>query len=401
MLRELIHHTHVPYALVVDIGSGSVGVGVIEIDTTHEKPLIIYAHRERIRNPKDHSPEEYIRILKEAVLAATLELSSNGLKALRQHAPTAHVDAIKVVYAAPWAELASRKIILEKPEPVRATHDLVESLVKEALAQAHTAHHEEEIFAESGLEVVHEELIDGRLNGYPVTDFKGQECVSIEVVHLSELVPRAVRATLAEASKNLLPHPTITERSFARIAAGVVRTVFPHNDSFVTVEMTGGGTELTLVEDGTLRESFCATTGTHAFEQEVAERLGTIESEVRTHIRDYATNTAHDEVTGAIDEARTTYRDLIAKLLSEAEKQYLIPNHLITIADPDYRDTFLTIAEEAFASISTEYTTRAIDQALLDPFVEYAGSTTKDQYISMIALFFHTDERNRALISKE
>ncbi len=401
MLRELIHHTHVPYALVLDIGSGSVGVAVIEIDHTHEKPLIIYAHRERIRNPKDHSPEEYLRILKEAVLAATLELSSNGLKALREHAPGARVDAIKVVYAAPWSELAARTIRLEKDEPVRATKDLVESLVKEALARADSAHHEELIFEQSGLEVVHQELIDGRLNGYPVTDFTGQECVTIDVVHLSELVPRAVRATLSEASKNLLPHPSIVERSFACVVARVARTVFPHMDSFITIEMTGGGTELTVIEDGVVRDSFCATTGTHAFEQEVAERLGTIESEVRGHIRDYATNTSHDEATDAINEARGAYKDLITKLLAEAKELYLIPNHLITIADPDYRDTFLGIAEEAFASLTTEYTTRAIDQTLLDPFVEYLPNTTKDQYLSAIALFFHTVERNTARIAAE
>lgn len=394
MLRELIRHPHVPYSIIVDIGSGSVGVGVIETDTSHAHPLVVYAHRERIRNPKDHSPEEYIRILKEALLAATLELSSNGMKALHEHAPRAKVESIKVLYAAPWTELASRTIKLEKPESMRATKDLVDTLVKEALTQADSANHEEQIFEESGLEVIHEELIDGRLNGYPVADFHGQECTTIEVAHLAELVPRAVRVTLAEAGKHLLAHPAITERSFARVVVGVARAVFPHTDSFVTIEMTGGGTEVVLVENGTIRESVSVTTGAHAFEQEIAARLGTIEGEVRSHIRDYIAHTTRDDVTAAITEAREAYKAVIAKLLTDIETRYVIPSNLITISDPEYRDLFLTIAEEAFAADAHEHTARTIDQQLLDPFVEYLDPSAKDQYLSMIALFFHTADSN-------
>lgn len=401
MLRELVHHPHVPYSIVVDIGSGSVGVGVIETDTSHAHPLVVYSHRERIRNPKDHSPEEYIRILREALLAATLELSSNGMKELHEHAPGAKVESIKVLYAAPWTELVSRTIKLEKPETIRATKELVDTLVKEALALADSKVHEEHIFEETGLEVIHEELIDGRLNGYPVADFHGQECVSIEVVHLAELVPRAVRVALAEAGKNLLPHPTITERSFARVVVGVARTVFPHTDSFVTIEMTGGGTEVVLVENGTIRESVSATTGAHAFEQEIASKLGTIDGEVRSHIRDYIAHTTREDVTAAINEARDAYKSLITKLLADVETRYVIPSNLITISDPEYRDLFLTIAEEAFSATAVEHTARTIDQQLLDPFVEYLNSDQKDQYISMIALFFHTVDSNAKHLKAE
>lgn len=401
MLRELVHHPHVPYSIVVDIGSGSVGVGVIETDTTHLHPLIVYAHRERIRNPKDHSPEEYIRILKEALLAATLELSTNGMKILREHAPGAKVESIKVLYAAPWAELATRVIKLEKEEPMHATKDIVDTLVKEALAQADSAKHEEQIFEESGLEIIHEELINGRLNGYPVADFHGQECVSIEVAHLAELVPRAVRATLTEAGKNLLPHPTITERTFARVVVGVAHAVFPITDSFVTIEMTGGGTEVVLVEDGTIRESVSVTTGAHAFEQEIASKLGTIDGEVRSHIRDYIAHTTREDVTAAITEAREAYKTVIGKLIADIETRYVIPSNLITIADPEYRDLFLTIAEEAFTVTAHEHTARTIDQQLLDPFVEYLDPSSKDQYLSMIALFFHTVDSNAKRLAAE
>lgn len=396
MLRDILHHPLLPYAIIIDIGSGSVGVAIIEIDSTQKKPLILYTHQERIRVTTRKTEEERIRTLKEALLAATLELSSNGMRALAEHDPRAHVESIHVLYAAPWSEVVSRIIKVEKEEPMKATDALIATLVEEALKQADTASNEVTIFAKTGLEVINKEIISGKLNGYSVTHFTGQSCISIEITHLSELAPKSVRDALRESEKNLLPHPQVTERTFTSANALVAQRLFPHTGDFITIEVTGEATECAVIRDGILYENFYTLFGAHSFERALAVRLGTIENEVRAHIRDYSIGASHEEVTTAVQETREIYKNECTLLLNRVKSKYVLPANIVVTIDPQYREFYRTLVEEIYSAVRSDYKIHTIDTEALASCVEYAEYTEEDQYIAIIALFFHMRLQNSA-----
>jgi hypothetical protein len=397
MVKDFFSRNHIPFSLVFDISSGSVGVAIVEENPSEKKPLIVYTYREPIRPAKGSSPELYLRTLKEALLAVTLEVTSAGMHALTAHGGNIHT--IRVLYAAPWSLIVSRTISLEKEEAFSATFGLVDTLVTQALTSAEAPLHEELIFERTGFEVVHQELTDAKLNGYAVTDFTGQQCVSIEVTHLSELVPQTVREAVKDAVRHLALHGEVTEHAFARASTHAVTHIFPHTDSFILVEFAGGATECVVVENGTVRESVSNVVGTHTFEQELAETLGTIREEVRGYLRDYTSQSTHDDITKAIQEARDGYKIVIGKLFAELRLKLVLPRNIITLAESEYSDLFLGMVEEEYAQHNTEYKVHALDNALMNSYVEYAEEVLPDHALAMIAIFFHTAQKNTALLA--
>jgi hypothetical protein len=381
-----------PFVVLIDIGSGSVGVAVADVGGTEGKPLIIYTHREHIRRAHDRSSVEHIRVLKEALLNATLELSTGGMQALHAYNPHARIRTIHTIYAAPWSELISRKIHTLNAEPFRATPELVESLIESALHEVGAKAHEDAIFHDTGLEVIGQSQVGAKINGYDVPKFNGQECTELEVIHMSELVPKAVRDVIRDAEKHLIPHPEHTEHSFASVFALFVERVFPHMGSYLTCEMTGGGTEISVVQDHVVRENVSTNAGMFAFENEIATRLNTLPEEARTYIRDFTSHEIHHEVAEAVGETREGYKALLAKLCADVHTRFPLPEHLIVLADHDYRELFTGMVEEAYSALISAHTVHAVDLALTDSRVLYHESASHDMYLAMCALFFHTTE---------
>jgi hypothetical protein len=391
VLKELLHHAPLPYILILDIGSGSVGVSIAEVDRGEKKPLIIYTYRALLRVAKKKSQDEFIRILKEALLEATLDFSSNGMKRLAEHDSSGHIDTIHVVYASPWSELVARHIHVEKDEPMRVTDDLIQTIVQEAEKQAASATHEMAIFETSGLSVIKKDVVDAKLNGYPVHEFTGQKCVSIEVTLLAELVPQIVRDAMSESEKNLIAHAHVIEHTSAKILAHGSQKMYADAEDILTIEITGEATECAVMKHGVVYENFFTLFGTHTFERELASSLGTIPDEARSHLKDYASNTSHEEVEGAVQTIRTTYKEELKTLLHSIESKYALPQRVLMLVDPLYREMYSTLVEEVYALMKADYKFFTVDDQLLDQFVEYGDDIEHDQYAALAALFFHTE----------
>jgi hypothetical protein len=360
----------------------------VEEGNAGDRPYILYSYREPIRPPRELGALHLLRSLKEALLAATLEVTSAGVHLLKEHHGT--IQTVHILYAAPWADVVSRTISLEKPEPFSATKSLVDTLVAEALASPDIKTHEDLIFERTGFEVVFQEIIGARLNGYPIADFSGQECTTIDLTHVSELVFHDVREMVHDAARHLTLHTNVIEHVFARTSINAVSRVFPHTDSYLLIEYTGAATEAILIQDGSVRESASSAVGSHSFLQELALRLNTSESEAQTYIRDYITRTTHEDVTAAIGEAREAYKTVLGKLFAELQHFAVLPRNIITLADSEYKDFFLTLVEESYATLAPEYKIHSLDTALITPFVTCEPGVTVDVHTMMIALFFHT-----------
>lgn len=397
MLRELLHHAPLPYILILDIGSGSVGVSIAEVDRGEKKPLIIYTYRVQLRVAKKKSQDEFIRVLKEALLEATLDFSGNGMNRLAEHDSHASIDTIHVVYGSPWSELVARHIHVEKDEPIKVTDDVLQTIITEAEKQAATAAHELTIFESSGLLVIKKEVIDVKLNGYSVHECIGQKCVSIELTLLAELVPQTVRDAMQESEKNLIAHAHVSEHTSAKILTHCARTIYANDEDTLVVEISGEATECAVVKKGVVYENFFTLFGIHTFERELASSLGTIPEEARSHLKDYATNTSHEEVETAVQTIRTVYKNDFLKLLQSVESKYVLPQRIVVYIDPFYREMYCTLVEEIYASLKTDYKFFAVDDQLVDQFVEYGDDVEHDEHAALAALFFHTEHSTHSV----
>ncbi len=393
MLDELLHHHKSPYAVLLDIGSGSVGVAIIEEDPLEEKPLIIYTHRERIRVTQKRDPDEFIRILKEALLAVTLELASSGMRALKEHDPHARVYRRLVLYASPWSEAITRIIALEHEEPFMVTEQFVEKLIQDALEKAESSTHEKQIFEETGKTVIKRSIIASYINGYLIDHFTGQTATELKIAYMTELVPEIARTALNSIEKNIASHTHEEERTFIVAAYHAAHALFPHLQNTFIIDVTGEATECGVVEHGVLSENFSTTFGSQSVVRLIAQKLGTLEDEARSHIRDYEAQMIHTDAKDTITLVRETYKEELRRLLTNIQSAYLVPEHFVLVLNPETAAFFSTMIEEVVATLRGEYGIHLLDEQAVKSLVMYTDACRHDHYIAIGAAFFHNETR--------
>jgi len=393
MLDELLHHRHMPYSMLIDIGSGSVGAAIVEEDGEEKKPLIIYAYRENIRVTRKKTPEEFVRILKEALLAATLEIASAGMRALQSHDTRGRIGRIEVMYASPWSEVITRIIAVEHKEPFKVTDAFVASLIDEALKQADSENHERAIFEATGQIVIHRAVIKSEINGYPVTHFTNQEGTELRIAYMTELVPTLVRETLLASEKNLAAHATREERTFVTAAYTASRAIYPDITSALLLEITGEAIECGIIENSVLYENFSTLFGSHSLYRLVAEKLDTLESEAKSHIREYIAQTARDDVREVVMIARETFKGYLRKVFDAAQSEYVLPEHIVLVLDAETAPFFAEMIDETYAGYRSEHVMHHLDEPAVAKLVDYTDGCVHDHYLAIGAFFFHTEHK--------
>ena len=379
--------------MLIDIGSGSVGVALIECDEDFKKPLILYTHREDIRFGKEKNAETLIHSLKEALLAATLEFSGEGNKILREHNPHATIDHIDVLYASPWSEVVTRAISFEKKDPFKLTQRFIDNIITEALKAADATRFEQSLFDIAKLTVVNKEVAELTINGYVIHDYIGKEATELRIELMSELVPEVVREALTETERNLSVHAKLNERTFMHAFADACGRLYP-NDRVLAIDVTGEAVECAIVERGFIHESKTMLFGIHTFYRHIAAALNTVEDEVRMHIADYVSGTTHDDVSMVIMSVRAEFLSVLEKLFTATAEKQTLPSTVLLVTEPEMSVFLSTLLEESYHSYRSDaHVTTLTTEALT--FIEYADNTVHDVPLSIGASFFHTTHKKQ------
>lgn len=324
------------YGVIVDVGSGSVGIGLIASDPLQAVPEVIWTHRERTAIRDIEQLDDSAKDISTALVNAFLILGSQGFTALRAHDAKAQIDEVQVLISAPWSYTIAKSISSTDEHPFEVTKSLVEELIrraeKEALALIDTNH----IMDTLGLEVVSSATINITANDYTVHEPFGQEVRKITITHLNGVAQKKLLSALTEAVDKVIPDSTVKTSTFMFAYYQTLASLYPDTSEICLIDITAEATELGIVRDGALRYVTHMPYGTYTLAREIAGLCAIPKEEALGYIRSDTV-----DVTTALSEAKLTeleaivgaYEEKLSDLFSRTGDTLAIPKTLFVHTD--------------------------------------------------------------------
>ncbi len=337
----------VSYGAIIDVGSGSVGVGILKSDQNEKLPEILFMHRELIRNAEGTAKQEDIaRHMREALFSATLVLSKEGLSALRTFDTKAKISRILVTCSSPWAYTLSKKTHYTDKKEFKVTEALINELTHKAETEIEKELEQTSFLGSLGLKVVERATVATELNGYVVHNPINLTAQTLSLSQVTGLVPDEILAAVHEVQEKILTNTEISTHTYMLVAYCVFRDLFPKQDSFTIIDVAGESTEIGIVQNGVLLRSAHTSYGSSTLVRSICKKTKSPPEDVLTFLRALTEKTAkkelHENMTGHL----LAYSDTLKETLTELQKDGGIPNTIILTALPQLESLFKIIIPE-------------------------------------------------------
>ncbi len=376
------------YGALIDIGSGTVGVGIVASYGEEKAPRLIYTHRLEMRITEHRGTfTDDLRRIREALFSATLLLAEEGQRTLTQEDTNAHIEHLFVTCASPWSYTLVRNVRYENDEEFQVTeailHDLTETASSEILEEIRKDPRiHDEIF-----DIVEQSTVDVRINDYLVDAPIGKPGTSVSLAHVIGLIPKELIGTIHEIQDKLFPKTTLRMHTGMLGTYCVIRDIFPHIHSCALINVTGEATECALVENDFFAQNSFIPYGSNTLVREIMERTKRPASDIITTLRLADTHDFDAE----IDAIQTQYRALFRSHIEHIREHRAFPNEIVITTHRAYTSWFTKIILKTLhETLGKEPVLRLIDPLIIE---EISKGADEDIYLALAARFFHKVHR--------
>ena len=316
------------YAILLDIGSGSVSLTVIDLYDKNKK--IVWGEREQLLLK---SLEDVNRSAKQ-IMTATADLlmrfHSKGVKTLNSGEKKALFSIMQVSVAAPFAHTVSKKVFYQEKEPFTLNKDLLKNLFATALEKI--VKNEEEITEELSLVAKSRTVIEEKANGYPISVPKQQKVKKLELALLTTFLNTYIDNELNELQEKLFPETKYFNYSFISMLYLVLKDINPKLQEYCLVNQTLEATELAVVRDGVLTYTTYDEYGIASLIREISETIGNPIEEVFASIKSDVFSAQYEKLSAKkrkkIDGILQNYEQRIVDLLEQTGDSFTIPKSI-------------------------------------------------------------------------
>ncbi len=376
------------YGVVLDVGSGSVGVGIIKSDHDERLPVIIFSHRVYMRLTTENAePADRMRKMREALFSACLILSKDGLQALLDYDRGAKIGRILVTCSSPWAHTISRNVEYAPEKEFRVTESLIKDLARSAEDEIAEQIDEAGIAGSFGLSVVERATVNVELNQYQVDHPIGLTGSVLSLTHITGLVPQEILKAVNEVQDKILTHTQMSAHTYMLIVYCVLRDLFPKTTTLTIIDVTAEATEIGIVENGILRETLHVPYGSNTLIRDIAARTKGSPDDIMTYLRGLGEQVMDESIQKRALEHLESYADAVREMFKKIHARRTIPNTMVITALPQLQTLFsMQIPKIASEITGDEYTLLELQKGILD---EIATNKNDDIFVTIIARFFH------------
>lgn len=304
---------------IVDVGSASAAVGVLEIDKAGKSKLIA-AHRSFIPYEK-RTKEQFAARMGGAIE----EASSKAMQELAARKDKAHdgVSDVYVFFRAPWIDAQVARLSRRFPQETRITKEHIDALAKDALT--------------SQQKMLEAMVLRVEVNGYATPEAVGKTGHMVSLFALVTTVDEELQKGADDYVLKAFPHLKPQWRSHTRALLSCVREHPKHPRNCVVIDISSEGTSMLVIRDGILDSQTSFEFGVHAILEKLSqnalpeETLGLIRMIEREQCAGDACDTLKKNMEKTEQEMVRTFGEQLAGL---AEKTRL-PQDLLLFVHPD------------------------------------------------------------------
>jgi len=376
------HKSSDRYGLLVDIGSGSVGIAVCH-STDQKSPHIVWSHREHIPLRNIESISDSSRAIVTSLMHNMMEFEGQGRAALDTYRAGAKITTVQATVAAPWAYTTTRTVKYNQDEPFEVTKHLVQDLAIAAGQQAIEEFGQQHSLESLGISETSRCALDTYANGYRLVEPNKQEANTVSVTQATTLARTEIITALNEMNQKLFGSTTLQITSYMLANYFATRTLIPHVYDVCLVDVTDEATEIGIVRDGSLQYSTHVAFGRASIAREVASATNIPLHEAFSSFPTKEAIAANTE----LQKIFAAYTDRVTELFKETGDRLTIPQNVYLQTDASVEPAFIPlITSAAKAASKSSIQVTSIKDTLLQP----KEQNCTDVPLVIAASFFHT-----------
>lgn len=350
--------------LVIDIGSSSVTASYVVFGGA--TPIISASVTSEISVLSDLSFSRF-----ESEMMRALQHSISGLHGKKRVPP----DRIQVYLASPWYASQVRVAKVSRPTPFVVTKVMLGDIIAKELKAFEDEEVTKKIHTNEAIRVIESNTLQVKLNGYahndPISVIAHELELSIFLAISSEHILKKIEDHL---SVNF-GHRKVIFSSFIGASFVVSRDFFPHQQSYILVDIGGEVTDVSYVKDGTLIQSTSFPEGKNFMLRRLSIELKRSIPESVTLCMLYMENKVENSI-----------KETCEKILTKAKEEWLehFQKALFSTSNE------LSLPDTILITVDSYVGPWFVDAIKTEKFGQYALTEKEFKIIPLDATFFHT-----------
>lgn len=387
------------YGVIVDIGSGSVSVGIVHSDSSKQHPTVIWSHREHAPLKNVDSLNDSIKSVAAALMQATMKLDSEGRKTLRTFDADAKLVELQVGIAAPWAYTVTKTLNYAKDgDSFTISTELIDELAASAEEKTQADIKKSETLTELGLEIISQSTVNLIANGYRVKDAIGQTTEALDLSRATVVAQTQFTTAVTEIHDKLFQGTQSRSTSSMLMMYCVAQDVMNGVDDFCLVDITYEATEIGIVRDGILQYCTHESHGAFSLAREISmitdiplyEAFGYLSHDPKMKFLERLSDTKKDEVKSVFK----AYSERLTDLFHQTGDSLSIPKRIFLNSDlKSNKQLSNLVAKAAKKATLIEPQLLSFPDEIVDKLYEDVPKSDRSKNIDLTALisaqFFH------------
>ena len=310
-------------AILLDIGSGSVGIALLHYDPEASSTTVLWQHRE-FTGITDTIKQPVAKVIKTALLNAWLEFDSTGRAHLPAHLSSRDITATQVLIGAPWIYTLTKTVTYSQEHSFTITDRLIDELQAAAQADAEQAMQD---LANADTETLNLKIIQARpitvvANGYQTTTWENASARTLRIDYLTAISHTTIVDAIEEMHSKIAPKTTLSMHSHMSALYEALRHLHPEFKEIGLVDITTEGTEIGIIRDGVLRHVTAIPQGMYTLAREMSDNSSIPEGETFTYLqKDYEDCTKNAKCKSVI----AAYEAALTEAMSKTDDKLLMP----------------------------------------------------------------------------
>lgn len=376
--------------LVFDIGSGSVG-GAIVISSRNHIPTILYSFRSEILFQEEATGRRLASLMLRSLSQVVLALSREGFEIAGFGAKRPRIKKILVSLSAPWVVPMTSFLQLKNKEPTFVTEKLFSALLE------HSANEPDSSKGRSpkGSVEIEERLIKSTLNGYETSAPYGKEALEAEFAIFSSFSLPRVTGGITDIITHYFHVERVRFHAFALVAHRALRKMYPEEENFIFVDVSGEQTEISLTSKGIIIETVTFPFGKNHIIRTLKKEANIPPLGAEAFLRLYrdkgGAGRMVERVEKLLEQEKEDWRSKFAKTLETLSEEIFFPKSLFIIADDEVLPLFARALEgqdfSRFAVSPLTWHITPLNAGLLASIVRWNTMEHSDPFLGIVSSF--------------
>jgi hypothetical protein len=398
-----IGESDVKYAVLVDIGSGSVLASIVASDPNKSHPDIIWSKREYTPFRETDEITNGAKSVMTSLMNVFMALDSEGRSVFREKTGVRKIPYLIITISAPWSYTVTKTISYKQKEEFTVSSTLISELLRASQKKVIEELKENEKMHDLGLSIISRTTTDVISNGYRIKITEKQKAKSLKVVQSSVIIQKYLTDAVLDVRDKVFPNIDLMQYSFMLVYFYAMKDLYPTDNEFCLIDITYEATEIGVVRDGVLQYCTHIPYGSFSIAREISTALSVPleealmylkEADITTYLAQYSEK-QQKEVLVILNK----YKEQLQQLFLETGDSLSIPKMIFLHSDLSSEPFFKKQITEACKSVTSS--SHVVNNVTTDLLMRNYSEKDKegkennnnfDTALLISAQFFHTQD---------